>query len=759
MVTRPPARRDQSRGSAAGLGGDRKGTFLAVLLGTTIVTTFLLLLTSGQPRVPDRLADFGVVVTSPAADNRPDEFAEPVPWSAAAAQSLVERLRSVPGVDAVAVDRRFYAQPMLDGRPVAGSTAGHAWLGESPPPPGEVIVDRSLGVSIGAPLTLLTATGPQTWRVGGHTDWRGVYFSPEEAARLSPGVRAIGVSGAASVEAVRAAVGSAGIVSSGDARGIAEPRSDARTRWIGMQVLTATTALAGFACVFLIASTSAYAVDQRRREIGLLRAVGATPRQIRSMLHRSALLLGVRAAPAGVLLGGLASIVLARFLVGAGLEPHGYGVRWQPWVLAVAFGAGPLISLMGAVMPARRAARISPIEALRVAAVEPRAMSHGRWITGLTTAAAAVGAGVAAASAGDMQDVGTYALFGAMALVAAAALLAPAVVPALIRLLLGPWTGITAVLARESARVAVRRTASTAAPVLFTVAFAVFVTGTAQTSAAAWETRRANTIATESVLVPDGTPGLPDSAAAGAPLDTTVYIRQRAVQVSGADSVADGTALVSAGAAERYGPSVTVTFADGERETLRVAGTAPPVPLAADLVLGRDIVRKHDSSALAPGAYPVPPGPVPAGAKAASPGELARQADAEDDRLVRVFTMLLLAVSAGAGALAVANTLLMTARRRGPDHRVLRLAGASRGQVLGAVTLETTLVVAIGSLLGGAAGLIAIAGSARSLGAQIGDHVPISISWPAVAASIVCCLALALAAALWRPAFTPTRDG
>ncbi|GAA0463425.1 membrane protein [Paractinoplanes deccanensis] len=748
-----------SRFSAVGVGGDRKGTFLAVLLGTTIVTTFLLLLTSGQPRVPDRLAAFEAVVTSPAAANRADEFAEPVPWSAEAVRSLIERLRTVPGVDRVAVDRRFYAQPLLDGQPVADSTAGYAWLGDDPPGSGEVIVNRSLGVPVGAPLTLLTAAGPTTWQVSGHTGWPGVYFSEPDAARLAPGVRALGLSGSPSMEAVRAVVGPAGLVSTGDARGVAEPRSDARTRWIGMQVLTATTALGGFACVFLIASTSAYAVDQRRREIGLLRAVGATPRQVRSMLHRAALLLGLLAAPVGVLLGALTALALARFLVGAGLEPHGYAVRWQPWVLAAALATGPLISVAGAALAARRAARVGPMEALRVAEAEPRAMSRGRWIAGLTAAGAAVAAGVSAASASDMQDVGTYALLGAMALVAAAALLAPAVVPALIRLLLGPWSGITALLARESAHAAVRRTASTAAPVLFTVAFAVFVTGTVQTSAAAWQTRRANTIGAETLLVPDGTPGLPDSTAGRAPLDTTVYVAGKALPVIGADTVDRGTALVSAQAAERYGPSVSVTFADGRRETVRVAGTAPPGPLIADLVLHRDTVRQHDPSALAPAVYPVPPGPVPAGARTADPGALARQADAEDDRLIRVFTMLLLAVSAGSGALAVANTLLMTARRRGPDHRVLWLTGASRAQVLRAVALETTLVVAIGSLLGGGAGLLAVAGSARSLGAQIGDHVPVAFSWPTIGASVACCLVVGLIASLWRPATTTNRDG
>ena len=106
----------RDRLTGAGLTGDGIGTLLAVLLGTTIVTTFLLLLTSGRPRVPDRLAEFGAVVTSPSAGNRADEFAEPVPWSAAEVQALIQKLRAVPGVDTIAVDRRFYAQPLLDGR-------------------------------------------------------------------------------------------------------------------------------------------------------------------------------------------------------------------------------------------------------------------------------------------------------------------------------------------------------------------------------------------------------------------------------------------------------------------------------------------------------------------------------------------------------------------------------------------------------------------------------------------------------------------
>ncbi|MBW6434614.1 ABC transporter permease [Actinoplanes hulinensis] len=725
----------------------RAGTFVAVLIGTFIVTTFLLLLTSGRPRVPDRFAGSAAVVQSPAPDNRPDEFAEPVPWPAETVASLAERLRAVPGVTGVTVDRDFYAQPVLDGRAVADSIHGHAWHGTDQ---AGAVVDRGLGVAVGDSVTLLTGAGPEQWLVTGHTDWPGVHLPEAAAGRLAPGVRAISVEGTADPVALQAVVGADGTVLTGDERGLAEPRSDARTRWIGMQILTATAAVAGFACVFLVASTSAYEVNQRRREIGLLRAVGATPRQVRAMLYRSALMLGVVASAVGVLLGSLAAVPLAAVLVAVGLEPAGYTVRWDLGVLAAALAVGPLLSLAGTMTAARRVSRVGPMEALRVAELEQRAMSRVRWVFGSVAGAAAVTAGVAAAASGDMREFGTYALLGAMALIAAFALLAPAVVPALIRVLLAPLSGVVTTLARESARTAVRRTASTAAPVLFTVAFAVFVTGTVQTSNAAFDSERAATVPAGQILVPDGTPGLHDGVAPDAPLDTTAYLGRRAVTVIGDERVAQGTALVAGTETERVASvpgQVIVTFDDGSTETLRVTGTAPAGPFASGLIVARDTVRKHDPSALAPAAYPAPDSTPDPGARKTAPADLARQIEAEDDRLIGVFTLLLLAVSAGAGAITVANTLLMTARHRRSDYRALRLAGATRGQVLRLVALETTLAVAIGSLLGGTAGLIAIAGSARSLSAQTGQDVPVLVSWPVLAATVLTCLLLAVGAA------------
>jgi putative ABC transport system permease protein len=124
----------------------------------------------------------------------------------------------------------------------------------------------------------------------------------------------------------------------------------------------------------------------------------------------------------------------------------------------------------------------------------------------------------------------------------------------------------------------------------------------------------------------------------------------------------------------------------------------------------------------------------------------AREADAEEDRLVWVFTVLLIVVSAGYGALAVANTLIMATARRAGDFRRLRLAGATPRQVLLMVATESAVVVAIGTILGGACAVLALWGSAAGLGEQTGQPVSPVIPWPTLLAVTGSCLALALIA-------------
>jgi putative ABC transport system permease protein len=411
----------------------------------------------------------------------------------------------------------------------------------------------------------------------------------------------------------------------------------------------------------------------------------------------------------------------------------------------VAFAAGPLVSLLGAAASARRASRIGPLEALRVAEIESRPMSRSRWAIGLTATAIGAAAGVYTTTAASVSDMAQFATIGAMALVVAAALLAPAVVPLLVRVLLRPVTGITGTLVRESTLAGVRRTASTAAPVLLVVAFGVFVAGTVQNATAAYAARRAAAVDVGTVLVPDGTPGLTDAAAADAPLQTEVYVADIEVTALGLPNQPLGTALVSPDAADRFGSKVAVRYADGTEETLRITGPAPAGPIVAELVLPRSQVREHDGSALAPAAFSPAAVPTP-GAEVVSVATYARRADADEDRLVWSFTLLLLGMSAGAGALAVANTLLMATRHRMRDYRVLRLAGATPRQVALTVALESTLVVTIGAILGGTAAMLALLGGTGSLSAQVGTEVSLIVPWPTAALTTAICLVLALVA-------------
>jgi putative ABC transport system permease protein len=764
---------------------DRLGAFVAVLLGTAIVTAALSLFASGAPQVPDRFAAAVAAVQSPSAQTPADPFPETRPWSSAEAAALAGRLGLVPGVTAAVADRSFYAQPAPGGKPLDAVQEGHGWAsaalaadrltaGRAPESDREVVVDRSLKIPIGGPVTVLTATGPSEWTVTGLVAAPRLYVADRVAARLAPGVRVIGLVGRPDRAALRQAAGGATLLT-GDDLGALEPRADARTRWIGMQVLTAMAALSAFSCIFVIASTFAFSVHQRRRELGLLRAVGATPRQVRRILLREALVVGTIAAAAGVALGALITPFLDGVLVDAGLEPPTYAAGVQLWPIAAGFAAGPVVAVAGATAAAFRAARVGPLEALRLAEVEERPMTRWRWVAGLVFAAAGGAAGLAAAVTDDRTELGTYALLGAMALIVAATLLAPAVVPRLVRIALWPIRGVVGMVVRGSVLTGVRRTASTAAPVLLTIAFAVFIAGNVQTSTDAYAARRAGSVQAGAVLTPDGTPGLSDAAVAAvsgaALLPTNAYVNGTAASAVGVEPAMVATAVPALAGSVRNlagpdtvvitksraaqlgrgpGQTVAVTFADGIEVPLRIVGVAPDGSVPAELILDRAAVRTRDPSALSSAVLLLGAAtPSPAiGARVVDVATFAEEADAQEDRLVWIATLLLIAVSVGYGAITVANTLVMATTKRAGDFRQLRLAGATRRQVLLAVAAESTVVVAIGSILGGGIALLALWGGTAGLSGQTGRPVSLAMPWPTVATTVAVCLTLALLASV-----------
>ncbi|MFC4042566.1 ABC transporter permease [Dactylosporangium siamense] len=822
------------------------GAFVAVAVGIALVTAATLLFASGRPLVPDRLVDAAVIVRSPAARSAADPFTAPVPWSSDAATALAGRLSALPGVAAAVPDRRFYAQAVVGGRPYTAdgdrqdAREGHGWSsarlgglrltsGAAPARAGEVVVDRRLGLSPGDPVTLLTAAGPTPYTVSGTVDAPGFHVSDDVAAALAPGVEMIGLvlhpgaDRAAVAAAAQAVTGTAGRILTGADRAALEPRDDARTRWIGMQVLTAVAALAGFVTVFVVASTYAFAVAQRRREFGLLRAVGATPRQIRRLVQGEALTVGAAGAVVGLLVGAACATPLGWALVDAGFEPATFTVRFVLWPILVALTAGPFVALLGAWSAARRAARVRPVEALREAAVEQRPMGRARWITGLLLVAAGTALAVGTATSGSAQDSATFAMYSAMALVTGVTVLAPAVVRplALLRSPLPSRGGAIGMLVRGSALTAARRTASTAAPVLLTVAFAVLVSGMVRTSTGAYAAGRSARVDAGWVVAPDRAPGLSDAAAAAVPggaaiLPTTVFtpatsggkprarvaigvepaalvaVNRRLQVLSGAvtdlrgegtvvltrseataaaastaapkeaaaattaptapaATAPEGTAAVEGsggGGSAGYPAVYVVTFADGTTVPLRVVAVIADGSVPGDMVLPRATVRAHDPSALTSAVFVRDRVEAPAGsgARVVDVGTWAAEQDAAEDRLVWLFTVLLIAVSAGYGAIAVANTLLMAAVGRAVDLRAVRLAGATRRQVLRLVTAESALVVLIGAVLGGGVALGALLSIRAGLSEQVGAPVDLVVPWEVVSGVVTLCLLLAIVA-------------
>jgi putative ABC transport system permease protein len=110
--------------------------------------------------------------------------------------------------------------------------------------------------------------------------------------------------------------------------------------------------------LFGIVNTLVLTVFERTRELGMLRAIGMTRRQVRRMIRHESVITGLLGAALGIPLG-----VLLAILVGAAI---GYSAVTIPWGSLVVFVIAAVIAgLIAAVLPARRAGRLNVLEALQ----------------------------------------------------------------------------------------------------------------------------------------------------------------------------------------------------------------------------------------------------------------------------------------------------------------------------------------------------------------------------------------------------------
>ncbi|HEY6379947.1 MAG TPA: FtsX-like permease family protein [Candidatus Dormibacteraeota bacterium] len=222
---------------------------------------------------------------------------------------------------------------------------------------------------------------------------------------------------------------------------------------------------------FIILNTFSILVAQRQRELALLRAMGATRGQVLRSVLLEAAITGLVASAVGVLFGLLIAKGLEALLGTIGLDLGGTPLQFGPRAALIGLAVGTVVTVVASMVPARKATRVSPVEALREAAPSPTAVSRTRVITGLTV----VGAGVLllllglfVASSNQLLLTGAGALLTFVGVAILAAIVVPPVVGALGRPVIA-LRGVPGRLASENARRNPRRTAATASALMIGV--------------------------------------------------------------------------------------------------------------------------------------------------------------------------------------------------------------------------------------------------------------------------------------------------
>ncbi|WP_121748259.1 FtsX-like permease family protein [Streptomyces sp. E2N166] len=776
------------------------GSFVALSLGVSLLAVMGLALASSldaPERQPERFAAAPVVVQGQ------DSLRVPTPIGDRT-QKLAQP-RAVPGQTVAklkelgtVVEDRSFAVKVEDG---PGSLVGHPWstaafapyqisAGRAPHTADEVVVTggwASLGEQVRTHRGTVTVVGTVAPR--GFED--AVFYTDARAAQLSPVSTQLVVD--ADAAAVRSAVDDRSKVLTGAERRRADADPDRDS-----EALTAMNAMFGtaggvtaFVSVFVVASTFAFAVAQRRREFGLLRTAGATPGQIRRMVFAEAAVVGVLASAAGCVLGAYGAPKLAEWVVDGGLAPSWFTIGDYTWPYHLAFWTGLFVALVGVIAASWRAGRTGPTQALREASVDSKAMTWGRWLFGtglLLTALVTLGLALVD-DPGELLHRKTY-VSRPMLLITAVALLAPIVVRPLTRLI--AWLpaqlpGAVGMLVRENAAAGVRRTAAIAAPVLVTVALAGSLLGATATLNEAKATETREQTAADFVVRPAGDAGFDPAtverlkavdgaevsvsstsavyvleegvaliksearAAEAGPLAKTVHLPLASGRVADLD---DGSIIVNEEWEKHtVGQRVAVWLGDGTRKSLRIAavmttGTGDNGVYVTPANASGAPADRVDVS-LADGADF---GTVAAGlrdAVGASGGQVltrdqwVRASYPETNETTRYGFFLVLGIALLYTGISLANTMVMATSDRVRDLAVLRLAGATQWQVLRLVGAEALMVVAVGGVLGLLVAGLNLAGMWSALG-LLSVWSPVELPWKEIGAAVGICAVLAV---------------
>ncbi len=299
-----------------------------------------------------------------------------------------------------------------------------------------------------------------------------------------------------------------------------------------------------FVGAFIIFNTFAIIVAQRTRELALFRALGASGRQVMTSVMVEAFVIGVVSSVIGVLAGIGIAIALKGALNATGFDIPSSGTVILARTFFVSIVVGTVVTVVAALVPARRAARIAPIEALREAQDRPGRSLRFRLISGAIVLALGVIPllyGLFGTPTNGLQLVG----LGVALVFVGVAMLTPLIarpVAAGIGLPIR-HTGVPGKLGRENSMRNPRRTAATASALMIGLGLVVFVAVFGASAKASTTAILERTLTADFILTSPTFSGFSTSAAedmrAVPGVQTVSQIRQGETKIEG------GTAFVS----------------------------------------------------------------------------------------------------------------------------------------------------------------------------------------------------------------------
>ncbi|MFE9252037.1 ABC transporter permease [Streptomyces sp. NPDC007088] len=737
------------------------------------------------------------------------EKAKPIADRAWVPAGLAQRIAALPSVRAVATEVTFPA--LLSGGPDSGSW-GHGWesaplagpalaAGRAPAADDEVVVDADTAarthLSPGSATVVRVPSGTLGVRVVGVTargfdSQAAVFFTTGRARQLAGHeglVSAIGVfpsapTAAADVRALLAGDPGA-VVRTGEDRGRAEfpDAAGAGVRLVSMGAVLAGTSL--LVALLIVVGTFGLSVQQRQREIAVLRAVAATGRQVRRMIGGEALVLGLSAgipgAAAGLPLGGW---LHGRF-VALDVVPANLPVVLSPFPALAAAVVTSLAAWVAARVSARRATAIRPVEALGEAETKPPGLAPVRIVFGVL---ATVGAAVLTAllTVLHSDQASTPVCFLAVLLwCTALSLLGPLVARAGTAVLSLPLRAsrIGGWLAVRHLRAGAHRLASVVVPLTLLIAMActILFTQTTTEHAAAAQREQGNTA---DFVVGPRAPASAAEALTAVPGVRTVTrvlhsqvrdgLTKRSAQavtpgrladtldlgVTAGDlgRLADDTVAAADGLGYRLGQRIRLTLADGTPAQVTVVALYGRGLGFGDLTLAHHLVAAHvdvplDDELLVRGDGLTRRSLTAALRDDPGLGVLDRASAAATNRSGAQIGYVTLGLIITFVAIAVVNTLAMGIADRRREFGALSLAGATRRQIRRMLGWETTVAVTLALVFGLAVALAVLTTYAEGITrGTAGVAVPV----PELALTLLGAASLA-ALGTWLPARTALR--